>query len=63
MTRGEKKQKVMFTMQNIKKFSIYEIHNKAVTAIGQHILDNTTQLLQWQVSTAVVSVPVGGYKQ
>lgn len=63
MTRGEKKQKVMLTMQNIKKFSIYEIHNKAVTAIGQHILDNTTQLLQWQVSTAVVSVPVGGYKQ
>lgn len=63
MTRGEKKQKVMFTMQNIKKFSIYEIHNKAVTAIGQHILDNITQLLQWQVSTAVVSVPVGGYKQ
>lgn len=27
-------------MGNIKKFTIYEIHNKAVTALGQCVLDS-----------------------
>lgn len=36
----------MLTMGNIKKFTTYEIHNKAVTPLGQHVLDYTTLLLQ-----------------
>lgn len=46
MMRGKKNKKVMFTMGNIKKFTTYKIHNKAVTAMGQHVLDYTTLLLQ-----------------
>lgn len=64
--RGERKEKVMFMHGNIKKFTIYETHNKAantVTAIGQYVFSYTVLLQQWQVNTAVISVPVGGYNQ
>lgn len=41
MMRGKKNKKVMFTMGNIKKFTTYKIHNKAVTAVGQHGLHHS----------------------
>ena len=66
MIRRERKQKVTFMNGNIKKFTIYEIHNRAasaVTATGQHVFSYTVLLLQWQVNTAVILVPVGGYNQ
>lgn len=47
--RGERKEKVMFMHGNIKKFTIYETHNKAantVTAIGQGVFSYTVLLLQ-----------------
>lgn len=57
MRRGKKKQKVMFTMGNIRKFTVHGIPNKAVTAVGQQVLHYSTLLLQGQVSTAAGSVP------
>lgn len=64
--RGGRKQKVMLMNGNIKKFATYEIHNKAanaVTATGQCVFGYTVLLLQWQVNTAAILVPVGGYNQ
>lgn len=64
--RGERKQKVLFKNENIKKFTIYKICNKtaiAVTATSQRVFGYTGLLLQRQVNTAALLVPVGGYNQ